>query len=108
VQIVLDIPQHSGPDCQGRELRAVRFDPREHRSDGRLATTKMTWLYSQFQDFAFGLALVCGVMVAVGLVRWAVEDPRGFAHKLFGQLAWASALLAILWAVVVGEHRGWW
>jgi hypothetical protein len=68
----------------------------------------MTWLWSQFQDFAFGIALIGGGAIAIGLVRQAATDPRDFAYKWLGQLAWASAILAILWAVVVGEHRGWW
>jgi hypothetical protein len=68
----------------------------------------MSWLSSQFQDFASGLAVITGCLIVLGLIRWAVTDPRGFAHKLMGQLALASALLAALWLVVVGEHRGWW
>jgi hypothetical protein len=68
----------------------------------------MSWLYSQLQDFAFGIALISGGVIAVGLLRQAIEDPREFFRKLSGQIALACGLLAILWLVVVGEHRGWW
>jgi hypothetical protein len=68
----------------------------------------VTHLWELFGQAALALAVVHGAYLCFGLVRWAVTDPRGFGAKLCGELALFFALLAVLWAAVVGERHGWW
>jgi hypothetical protein len=64
----------------------------------------VTYLWDLFGQMALALAVIYGAYLCFGLVRWAVADPKGFSAKLSGELA----LLAVLWAVIVGEPHGWW
>ena len=61
-----------------------------------------------FNQAALVLAVVYGAYLCFGLVRWAVADPRGFGHRVNGELALFFAGVALLWAAVVGERQGWW
>lgn len=67
----------------------------------------MNWLWSQWQDFAFGCAILFAGYVAIGLARWAWTAPRAFAAKLCGELALLCGILAVLWAAHLGEKHQW-
>jgi hypothetical protein len=66
----------------------------------------VTYLWELFSQMALALAVISGAYLCVGLARWAIADPRGFSAKLSGELALFFAMLAVLWAVVVGERHG--
>lgn len=63
----------------------------------------MAWLYQQFNDFAFGIAVIFWASAIIGLVRMFVTEPRQTAAKLCGSLAWFFTLLAILWAAHLSD-----
>ena len=66
----------------------------------------MSWLWSQFQVFALGVAFIFWGAVCIGAVRWAYVDPRGFGAKACGSLAWFFFLLAVLWLAHLSDKYG--
>ena len=61
-------------------------------------------LWSQFQDFAFGTALIFWASVLIGLAFKLWNEPRQTARKLFGSVAWFFVLLAILWVATMSDR----
>ena len=62
-----------------------------------------SWLWSQFQDFALGIALISGATALIGLGGMLLTEPRQTAAKLCGSLAWFFTLLAVLWAARLSD-----
>ena len=67
----------------------------------------LAYLWDMWCQAALMLAILTGIYLAFGLLRWAIADPRGFAYRLCGHLALAFGGLALLWAAVIGEKWGW-
>ncbi len=59
----------------------------------------MTWLWSQWQDFALGCAGLFGLYIIVQIIDWARRDWHSLARVLCGELALVFALLVLLWGI---------
>ena len=67
----------------------------------------MTWLWSQWQDFALGLAAMFWAGVGWRVIRAYWENWRQQLAITCGLLAGLSAILAVSWAAHLGEKYGW-
>jgi len=62
-----------------------------------METRPLSWLWAQFQDFAFGIALIFSGTVLVAIIRGFATEPGETARKIAKTAAWAFSLLVILW-----------
>jgi hypothetical protein len=46
----------------------------------------VTWLWEQFNDFAFGIAAIYGAYTLFDLACQVLQDPRGVGAKICGSL----------------------
>ena len=59
----------------------------------------MNWLWSQFQDFAFGIGITFWVVALFGLGCKLWTEPRETARKVFLSMAWLVFAVGLLWCV---------